>query len=67
VYPRLCGRLALAGACVVVVGVPALEAQNRRQKGVGTRNLLGTERWGATEQATSRARGWFHSGNALPC
>jgi zinc protease len=27
VYPRLCGRLALAGACVVVVGVPALEAQ----------------------------------------
>jgi hypothetical protein len=27
VYPRLCGRLALAGACVVVVGVAALEAQ----------------------------------------
>jgi len=27
VYPRLCGRLALASACVAVAGLPALEAQ----------------------------------------
>jgi zinc protease len=27
VYPRLCGRLALAGACVAAAGLPALEAQ----------------------------------------
>jgi zinc protease len=27
VYPRLCGRLALAGACVAVTGVPVLKAQ----------------------------------------
>ena len=26
-YPRLCGRLALAGACVAAAGLPALEAQ----------------------------------------
>ncbi|HXS23791.1 MAG TPA: insulinase family protein [Gemmatimonadales bacterium] len=26
-YPRLCGRLALASACVAAAGLPALEAQ----------------------------------------